>query len=459
MNIIIFIMSNIIETSLILSTQIILIVLYGLFTKYDVEVSASSSVTTNSLSKDTVLTYYPFFQDVHVMIFVGFGFLMTFLRKHCYTSVGMNFLIGAFVLQASILINGFFHCLFNNSWHKITLDIKTLITGDFAAGAVLITMGAVLGRINFKQMYLTAILELLFYAVNENIYVSKLEAIDMGGSMVVHSFGAFFGLALSWMLYRESSKNHKDNKSVYHSDMFAFIGCIFLWMYWPSFNGALATGNSKHRVVINTVLSLTGSCISTFALSQLLRGGKLEMEDILNASLAGGVAVGSSSDLVISPWGALLTGCIAGIVSCIGYNVIQKYLEDNCNLLDTCGVNNLHGMPGIIGGLGGVISSLTASDSVYGDSIDLIFPARAGSDGRSAKEQALYQFLGIVITLGISIIGGIITGFFVNLLKNDDSVEFDDSEYWYLPEEEIPFYHSKNTDSEKNVVTNMDHTL
>ena len=116
-------------------------------------------------------------------------------------------------------------------------------------------------------------------------------------------------------------------------------------------------------------------------------------------------------------------------------------------------------MPGIIGGLGGVISSLTASDSVYGDSIDLIFPARAGSDGRSAKEQALYQFLGIVITLGISIIGGIITGFFVNLLNNDDSVEFNDSEYWHLPEEEIPYYHSKTTDSKNNVVTNMDHNL
>ena len=64
---------------------------------------------------------------------------MTFLKKHCYTSVGMNFLVGSLVLQAAILINGFFHCLFNDSWHKITLDVKTLITGDFAAGAVLIT--------------------------------------------------------------------------------------------------------------------------------------------------------------------------------------------------------------------------------------------------------------------------------------------------------------------------------
>ena len=444
-----------IQSGAILLIETLVIVCYGLFTTYDIEVNASSSVTTNTLSKDTILTYYPFFQDVHVMIFVGFGFLMTFLRKHSYTSVGMNFLIGAFVLQTSILVNGFFHCLFKNEWHKITLDVKTLITGDFAAGAVLITLGAVLGRINFKQMFLVSIFELIFYAVNENIYVNELEAIDMGGSLVVHSFGAFFGLALSWMLYKESSKNHKENKSVYHSDLFAFIGCIFLWMYWPSFNGALATGNSKHRVVVNTVLSLTASCISTFITSQVLRGGKLEMEDILNASLAGGVAVGSSSDLVIGPWGALFVGSIAGIVSTVGFNVIQKYLE-TFSILDTCGVNNLHGMPGLIGGIGGVISTLTASSSVYGDSIGDIFPARAGPNGRSAEKQALYQFFGVLITFGISILGGIITGFFVKMLEESESKEFDDSQYWHVPDEEIPYYHSNN----KNPINDsIDRTL
>ena len=431
------------ESILFFLLQIIIIVCYGLFTTYDIEVDSSSSVSVNTLSKDTILSYYPFFQDVHVMIFVGFGFLMTFLRKHSYTSLGMNFLIGCLVLQSSILVNGFFHCLFNNSWHKILLNVKSLITGDFAAGAVLITLGAVLGRVNFKQMIIVSLMELVFYAVNENIYVSILEAIDMGGSMVVHSFGAFFGLALSWVLYKESSKNHKENKPVYHSNLFAFIGCVFLWMYWPSFNGALATGNSKHRVVVNTVLSLTGSCISTFIASQVLRGGRLEMEDILNASLAGGVAVGSSSDLVIGPWGALMVGSIGGLVSTFGYNVLQHKLEENFNILDTCGVNNLHGMPGIIGGLGGVISSLTASNSVYGDNIVDIFPARAGDDGRSAEEQALYQFLGIIITLAMAITGGLITGLVIKKLENPNRKEFTDREDWILPDEETPLYHAE----------------
>jgi ammonium transporter Rh len=43
------------------------------------------------------------------MIFVGFGFLMTFLRKYGYSALGYNMLIGAIAIQWSILCRGIFH--------------------------------------------------------------------------------------------------------------------------------------------------------------------------------------------------------------------------------------------------------------------------------------------------------------------------------------------------------------
>lgn len=52
-----------------------------------------------------------------------------------------------------------------------------------------------------------------------------LEARDAGGSMVIHTFGGYYGLSISWMLYRpnlEQSSNLQG--SVYHSDVFAMIG-------------------------------------------------------------------------------------------------------------------------------------------------------------------------------------------------------------------------------------------
>ena len=44
------------------------------------------------------------FQDVNVMIFVGFGFLMTFLKKYGYSAVGYNMLISAVTIQWSMVL-------------------------------------------------------------------------------------------------------------------------------------------------------------------------------------------------------------------------------------------------------------------------------------------------------------------------------------------------------------------
>jgi ammonium transporter Rh len=46
--------------------------------------------------------------DVHSMMFIGFGFLMTFLKRYGYSSVGFNFLIAAYVLEWAILVRGWF---------------------------------------------------------------------------------------------------------------------------------------------------------------------------------------------------------------------------------------------------------------------------------------------------------------------------------------------------------------
>ena len=49
------------------------------------------------------------FQDVHVMIFIGFGFLMTYLRRYGFSSVGLNMLVGAVAIQWAMLVAGYLH--------------------------------------------------------------------------------------------------------------------------------------------------------------------------------------------------------------------------------------------------------------------------------------------------------------------------------------------------------------
>lgn len=76
---------------------------------------------------------------------------MVFLKEHSWTSVGYNFLIACYAMQITMLIMPFFHMVVEGKgFHKIELGITNLIGGDFGAGAVLITFGAVLGKISLK---------------------------------------------------------------------------------------------------------------------------------------------------------------------------------------------------------------------------------------------------------------------------------------------------------------------
>ena len=72
------------------------------------------------------------FQDVHVMIFVGFGFLMMFLRKYGYSAVGFTLLLGAVMVQWAILCQGFFKLQPDGKIHLSMLrSVPTTATGHW----------------------------------------------------------------------------------------------------------------------------------------------------------------------------------------------------------------------------------------------------------------------------------------------------------------------------------------
>eukprot|EP00039_Didymoeca_costata_P032116 m.36865 g.36865 ORF g.36865 m.36865 type:complete len:454 (-) comp9194_c0_seq1:3102-4463(-) len=414
-----------------LVVQVVIIVFYAEYGTYGSEVDAQTNSSKQEIN-NSINLFYPFFQDVHVMIFVGFGFLMTFPYHYMWGAVGVNMLLASLVLQLSILTNSFWHQIWSKDYHDIELNIEKLITGDFVAGSSLIAFGAVLGRTTYMQTLVMGILLTIFFGLNETIGVLEYEAVDMGGSMFVHTFGAYFGVACSWALHLNRKVRVPAPKTTRYSDTFAMIGTLFLWMYWPSFNGALASGNSQHRVVVNTVFALAGSCLTAFVTSKIIHG-KFVMGDIQNATLAGGVAVGSSADLVIGPYGALIVGCVAGFICVLGFTFVTPFLA-RLNIHDTCGVHNLHGLSGVLGGITGAISAAHAGDTTYGDDIGTVFPARANG-GRSAAKQAGYQMAALGTTLAIAIAGGFFTGIVLRIMPVLEP-SFDDSQEWEVEEDD-----------------------
>ena len=98
-----------------------------------------------------------------------------------------------------------------------------MLKGDFTAAAVLITFGAVLGKVCRLQLLVIAVIECIFFAINEALINEFLHISDAGGSIVVHLFGAYFGLAIAFVL-RNSGDEHENEASNYHSDIFSMIG-------------------------------------------------------------------------------------------------------------------------------------------------------------------------------------------------------------------------------------------
>jgi len=222
--------------------------------------------------------------------------------------------------------------------------------------------------------------------------------------------------------------------------MFAMIGSLFLWLYWPSFNSFFASREYffMDRGYVNTVLGLCGSTVATFIVSRLVKG-KFDMVHIQNATLAGGVAVGASADLYLHPAGAMGVGMVAGTLSVCGYEFLSDWMDEKLGIADTCGVHNLHGMPGVLAALVSAIAIAVSEGSgvyvesctEYPDDNGIGCPGYPFGENGYGK-QAGMQVLALLVTLGMAIVSGLITGFFLKFMSRPEH-EFMDTENWEVP--------------------------
>jgi len=182
------------------------------------------------------------------------------------------------------------------------------------------------------------------------------------------------------------------------------------------------------------VLSISASCLASAAVCRI-KFGKLEMEVILNATLAGGVSVGSASDLVVTAGVAMAIGTLAGIVSSLGFIYFGEWLSKKINLQDTCGVHNLHGMPGVLGGCIGAFSAGFADLAFENDNSALLATFKALKDGRTVQEQGWFQLAALGVTLAISIGSGALCGWIASHVGKSGDGDFNlftDDGHWVV---------------------------
>ena len=311
-----------------------------------------TAIDTDSLdgATRTIFDSISYARSIHIlaMLLLGFGFLMVFLRGHEFTTLTATFLAVSISIPVYLLVKSFLPGEFE------VMNISGFLYAEFAAASLLICMGAVLGRLKMEQYFVLAILFTLAYIFNEWLLLESglFEGfLDSGGSVAIHAFGAYFGLGV----VATTAKKFQDKpgpKADKISNEFCLLGSMILWLFWPSFTSAVVAPELGYLTVLNTVLALCGSTLATYVFSKLIRG-KIEVEDIANAALAGGVCIGSTCSTA-NPGFAMVIGICAGTLSTLGFAIIAPKL---CKLIrgtDTCGVHNLHGMPGLLGGLFGI---------------------------------------------------------------------------------------------------------
>ena len=114
---------------------------------------------------------------------------------------------------------------------------------------------------------------------------------------------------------------------------------------------------------------------------------------------------------IVSPAGAFGIGLLAGAVSVIGFVFIQPALEKRFKIVDTCGVHNLHGMPGLLGALIAI----------------LVVPGIA-----------VAQTIGIVFSVTFAFVAGLIAGKLIRATGTTRMAYEDSEEFTHIEGPEIP---------------------
>jgi ammonium transporter Rh len=414
--------------------QAIFILVLGFYYEWDSRLKEKSEI--NNKNK------YKFFQDVTIMIFLGFGFLRAFLKHHSWGSIALNLIGGVFSFEFGLFCLICWSSILQKSWYNGIYNFDHFFDSLYLSASYIISFGAIFGKLSFPQYLVMILVETLFSSVNYVLIRQTLKLIDIGGTLTVHLYGAVFGVFFSIVSFCNENEQERINTSIHlgsdnNSNLFALFGSIILIPYWPSFNTALVEGNLQYRGIINTYFAIGGSIIGMIIMSHSLYSRKFKMEDIFYASFPGAIAIGGCCHIIKEFYLSIIFGLVSGVLTSLFFYIFKKITKDNrIKYHDTSEVLFYHGIPAF---LGGIISSIFVGNlknweknvpnfdykvfigsfldyNNYGNVKDMI--------GRGA-----IQFAGIFISIAFAAISGLVAGFSIKYCNCHITLRyFNDSE-------------------------------
>ncbi len=265
----------------------------------------------------------------------------------------------------------------------------------FAATAATIVSGAIAERTKFSTyLVVTVVITGLIYPISGHWawgslwqgdsgagWLEGLGFADFAGSTVVHSVGAWVGLAGAIVLGPRMGKYAADGSPRAipgHNIPLAGLGVLLLWFGWFGFNpGSTTTADGTiGYIAVNTTLAAAAGVLAAMA-TAWARYGKPDASMTMNGALAGLVGI-TAGCFDVAPAGAIAIGFTSGILCVFSVEFLDRILKVD----DPVGAVSVHGVCGAWGtlcvGLFGAPEFGGVTGLFYGGGIDQLLVQMLG---------------------------------------------------------------------------------
>lgn len=238
----------------------------------------------------------------------------------------------------------------------LTPSVFIIFQTVFAATAATIVSGAMAERTQFRAYVIYSfIITLVIYPISGHWawgggWLGGLGFMDFAGSTVVHSVGGWAALIGAAILGPRTGKytaEGKPNAIPGHNLPLGAAGVFVLWIGWFGFNpGSTVAANAEiGYIAMTTNLAAAMAAVVTMIITWI-RYGKPDVSMTLNGALAGLVAITAGCN-VVSFYGALAIGIVAGILIVFGVETVDKVFHID----DPVGAISVHLLNGVWGTL------------------------------------------------------------------------------------------------------------
>ena len=279
----------------------------------------------------------------------------------------------------------------------------------FAMITCAIITGAVAGRMKFGALVLfIAIWVVVIYAPlahmvwggEGSLIGDEIGALDFAGGDVVHISSGVTGLVLCLLLGKRRGFGMMSYRA--HNVPFVVLGATLLWFGWFGFNAGseFAADGVAALALLNTIAASSAGLVSWMACERL-KVGKPTLVGACTGLVAGLVGITPAAGFV-EPWAAIVIGLLTAPCCFFAISFAKRKIGYD-DALDAFGC---HSVGGVVGGvLTGLFCVPELSWTDFGGLLYTGDPSLLTS-----------QMLGILLTLALVIVGGLIIGSVVKAL-------------------------------------------